>query len=233
VPAVVLCGGRGTRLGERTKRVPKPMVTIGGQPVLWHLVRYYASFGVRRFILCLGYKADVIRTWAERHPIPGVEVICADTGEEAMTGSRVKRVAHHVDGAPFFLTYGDGLGTVALDELLGFHLDHGAAVTLTGVHPPARFGELDIEGDSVVGFAEKPPSDQWINGGFFACAPRLLDELDDDDSCVLEREPFERLAKSGELRIWRHEGYWQCMDTVADHEALETAWRASAPWKRW
>ncbi|HKA02918.1 MAG TPA: sugar phosphate nucleotidyltransferase, partial [Acidimicrobiales bacterium] len=198
VPAVVLCGGRGTRLGERTKRIPKPMVTIGGQPVLWHLVRYYASFGVRRFILCLGYKADVIRSWAERHPIAGVEVACVDTGEEAMTGARVKRVEHHLGDSDIFLcTYGDGLADVDISELIAFHRSHGRLATVTGVHPPSRFGELEIEGDSVVGFAEKPPSHQWINGGFFACTPRLFDELDDDDSCVLERDPFERMAKSG------------------------------------
>jgi glucose-1-phosphate cytidylyltransferase len=209
------------------------MVPIGGDPVLAHILRYYASFGVRRFILCVGYKADVIADWVASNRMDGLEVSCVDTGLDAMTGARVKRVAHLVATPSFLLTYGDGIGTVALDELLRYHQRHGATVTLTGVHPPARFGMLDLRDDRVVGFHEKPPSVEWINGGFFACTQELFDELDDDDSCVLEREPFERLAKTDGLRMWRHEGYWQCMDTVADYEALQTAWRDGAPWKRW
>ncbi len=237
VPAVILCGGKGTRLAEETARIPKPMVTVGGMPVVDHLLHYYASFGVRRFILCLGYKGDVIADWVDHHPftspVGDVEIVCAETGLDAMTGARVKRVEPLVDGDVFFLTYGDGLGDVDLAGLLAYHHGHDAPLTLTAVHPPSRFGILAIDGDAITSFAEKPLSTEWINGGFFVCDRRVFDELDADDDCVLEREPFERLAKQGDMRAWRHEGYWQCMDTVADREALQSAWEAGAPWRRW
>lgn len=236
---VILCGGKGTRLGSETARIPKPMVTVGGMPVLDHLLHYYVSFGVRRFVLCLGYRGDVIADWIERHPITqrtgqtDVEVVCADTGLEAMTGARVKRVEHLVEGEDFFLTYGDGLGDVQIDKLLAYHRGHGAPLTLTAVHPPSRFGILALDGEVVSAFAEKPLSADWINGGFFVCDRRVFAELDDDDGCVLERAPFERLAERGDMRAFRHEGYWQCMDTIADREALQTAWEGGAPWRRW
>jgi glucose-1-phosphate cytidylyltransferase len=237
VPAVILCGGKGTRLAEETARIPKPMVTVGGMPVLDHLLHYYVSFGVRRFILCLGYKGEVIADWVASHPFTGsggdVEIHCVDTGLEAMTGARVKRVEHLIETEDFFLTYGDGLGDVDLDGLLAYHRSHGAPLTVTAVHPPSRFGILALEGEVVASFSEKPLSADWINGGFFACDRRLFDDLDADDGCVLEREPFERLAKRGDMRAWRHEGYWQCMDTIADREALQNAWEAAAPWRRW
>jgi glucose-1-phosphate cytidylyltransferase len=231
--AVILCGGMGTRFGPETQRVPKPMITVGGHPVLWHIVRYYASFGVRRFVLCLGYKGDVIRQWVADDPVDGAAITCVDTGAQAMTGARVKRVQHLVDDDDFLLTYGDGIGDVDLRGLLDFHRDHGGVATLTGVHPPARFGVLAIDGDDVVQFQEKPKSAEWINGGFFACNQALFDVLSDDDDCVLERGPFETLAHRRALRLWRHSGFWQCMDTMADREALEQVWASGAPWERW
>ena len=231
--AIVLCGGMGTRFGPETQRVPKPMITVGGHPVLWHIVRYYASFGVRRFVLCLGYKGDVIRRWVADDPIGDVSITCVDTGAAAMTGARVKRVQHLVDDDEFFLTYGDGIADVDLPGLLAFHRAHEGVVTLTGVHPPARFGVLAVEGDDVVRFQEKPTSAEWINGGFFACNRGLFDVLLDDDDCILERDPFETLARDRSLRLWRHRGFWQCMDTMADREVLEQVWASGAPWERW
>ena len=231
--AVVLCGGMGTRFGAETQRLPKPMITVGGHPVVWHIVRYYASFGISRFVLCLGYKGDVIRQWVDDDPIEGVSITCVDTGAAAMTGARVKRVQHLIDDDLFLLTYGDGVGDVDLRGLVDFHRDGDSVVTITGVHPPARFGVLDVEDDRVVRFREKPRSADWINGGFFACDQALFDVVTDDDDCVLERAPFETLATRGAMRLWPHEGFWQCMDTVADREVLEQAWAAGAPWERW
>jgi glucose-1-phosphate cytidylyltransferase len=231
--AVVLCGGMGTRFGAATQRVPKPMITVGDHPILWHIVRYYASFGVSRFVLCLGYKAEVIRQWVDDDPIAGVSITCVDTGATAMTGTRVKRVQHLIDDDTFLLTYGDGVADVDLDALVAHHHASDAVVTLTGVHPPARFGVLAVDGDHVVQFQEKPRSADWINGGFFVCDRDLFTVLDDGDDCVLERTPFETLAARRRMQMWRHEGFWQCMDTVADREVLEQAWSAGAPWVRW
>jgi glucose-1-phosphate cytidylyltransferase len=233
------------------------MVTIGGKPLLWHLMHYYASFGFKRFVLCLGYKSEVIKNYVlnlrylsssftlegGKEPIIRDEdarvmadwvVSCVDTGEAAMTGARVKRVEPYVGGRRFMLTYGDGLSDVDLADLLAFHEGSDAIVTVTGVHPPSRFGLLTLEGTQVRRFAEKPQTQQdYINGGFMVCEPWLFDYLKDDDSCTLEREPLEQVAVDGKLRVFLHNSYWQCMDTMRDRELLERAWSAGAPWRRW
>jgi len=257
IPVVILCGGMGTRLKEETGIVPKPMVTIGGQPLLWHLMKFYSAHGFRRFILCLGYKGDVIKQYflnyfhlANSFTIEVGEsgrtevvdasaaepwsVSCVDTGEQAATGARIKRVQSYVGGSPFMLTYGDGLSDVDLHELLAFHRAHGKLVTITGVHPPSRFGLLTLDGHRVAHFAEKPhTAHDYINGGFFVCEPQFFDYLDDDDACTLERRPLEQAAEHDQLQAFLHDGYWQCMDTMRDRELLEDAWRHGGPWKKW
>ncbi len=267
LPVVVLCGGFGTRLVEETSSRPKPLVTIGGKPILWHLMRAYGSFGCNRFVLCLGYMGEAIKRFvldfelmdssftldvssgrvervhlgegvtgsAEASFADGWSISCVDTGERAMTGARLARVRCLVEGSRFLLTYGDGLSDVDIDELVAFHESAGAVVTLTAVSPTPRFGDLDLEGPLVRRFAEKERHDaSWVNGGFFVCEPEIFEYLDDDDSCVLERDPLERLAKEGRLAAYRHRGFWQCMDTVHDREQLEDAWAQGAPWaRRW
>jgi glucose-1-phosphate cytidylyltransferase len=257
IPVVILCGGAGTRLREETETIPKPMVTVGGKPILWHLMNYYSSFGFGTFILCLGYKAEVIKNYVlnlqylsnsftirfGRAPlisngggdvVGSWDIACVDTGENAMTGARVKRIQSYVGERPFMLTYGDGLSDVDLDELLAFHKGSGGIVTVTGVHPPSRFGLLTLDGSRVRRFAEKPHTQtDYINGGFFVCEPGVFDYLEDDDSCILERSPLERMAADQQMNAYLHDDYWQCMDTMRDRELLEEAWAHGAPWKRW
>jgi glucose-1-phosphate cytidylyltransferase len=258
VKIVILCGGLGTRLSEETGARPKPMVEIGGRPILWHIMRGFAARGFREFVLCLGYRADVVRTWflnfawlvcdvtveigpspvVEYHQAPeelGWKVTLADTGLDAMTGCRLHRVAGHLSGGPFLLTYGDGVSDIPLARLLEFHRAHGRLATVTGVHPPSRFGELLVDGDRVLDFSEKPLTSQGlINGGFFVMERGVLDYVSGDPSCVLEREPLERLARDGQLMVYRHDGFWQCMDTMRDVKTLEALWASGkAPWKVW
>jgi glucose-1-phosphate cytidylyltransferase len=257
IPVVILCGGGGTRLREETEFIPKPMVTVGGKPILWHLMQYYSSFGFNRFVLCLGYKAEVIKNYflnfhytansfsirlgpgnvvdvADAQGTPQWTIACVDTGERAMTGARVKRIQPYVGDSRFFLTYGDGLSDVDLHKLLAFHHEHGKLVTVTGVHPPARFGLLVLDGTRVTCFSEKAHGiADYINGGFFVCEPGIFEYLEDDDSCTLEHHPLERIADDGQLEAYLHEEYWQCMDTLRDRELLEEAWAHGAPWKRW
>lgn len=257
IPVVILCGGAGTRLREETETIPKPMVTVGGKPILWHLMQYYASFGFTRFILCLGYKAEVIKNYVlnlsflsnsftirygstpeisgpQGDVVGAWDIACVDTGENAMTGARIKRIQPYVGDGRFMLTYGDGLADVDINELLRFHEARGGLVTVTGVHPPSRFGLLTMEGTRVARFAEKPHTQtDYINGGFFVCEPGVFSYLEDDDACVLERRPLERIADAGELQAFLHDSYWQCMDTMRDRELLEEAWASGAPWKRW
>ena len=257
LPVVILCGGSGTRLKEETEFIPKPMVTIGGKPILWHLMHYYSTFGFSRFILCLGYKADVIKNYflnyhytANSFSIylgdntkveldgvgrtPSWTISCVDTGERAMTGARVKRIQPYVGDSPFLLTYGDGLCDVDLHDLLDFHRAQGKLLTVTAVHPPARFGLLHLDGPLVKGFVEKAHLEyDYINGGFFVCEPGVFDYLEDDDRCQLERRPLERIAADGEMAAYRHEAFWQCMDTMRDRELLEEAWATGAPWRKW
>jgi glucose-1-phosphate cytidylyltransferase len=253
---VLLCGGLGTRMREETEYRPKPMVEVGGRPLLWHIMKLYAAHGLSEFVCCLGYRGDMIKryfldyhalrsdvtvslaTGSVSYGTPELEdwtVSLVDTGEHAMTGARVKRVEAHLGDSDIFLcTYGDGVADVDVPALVDFHRSHGRAATVTGVHPPSRFGELVRDGDAVTRFAEKPAGESLISGGFFVFDRSVLDRLSADDACVLEREPLEGLAADGELCVYRHDGYWQCADTVRDVEVLRGLWdRGEAPWRVW
>jgi glucose-1-phosphate cytidylyltransferase len=229
VPVFVLCGGLGTRLKEETEFRPKPMVPIGDEPILAHILRLYRRHGFGRFVLCLGFKAEVIEEY-----FAGQDVTLVRTGENAMTGARVARAAAEQlgDAEHFAVTYGDGLTDANLADELAFHLEHGGIGTVLGVNPPSRFGELKIDGDTVVEFDEKPQiRDHWVNGGFFFFRRAFLDYLSTDDGCVLEREPLVRLARDGGLTVFRHPGYWASMDTQRDMEQLTELYaRGAAPW---
>jgi glucose-1-phosphate cytidylyltransferase len=231
---VILCGGRGTRLQERTEEIPKPLVEIGGRPILWHIVRLYAEQGLRSFVLCTGYKGELIERFVARKPWPdGIEVRCVDTGLDTQTGGRVLAVRDELSGGRFCATYGDGLADIDLDAELAFHAAHGATATMTVVRPHLQFGVTELgEDDTVTGFREKPRSEHWINGGFFVFEPGVFAHLRPDS--VLEREPLERLAAAGQLRAYRHTGFWECMDTYKDAVALNDLWAGGAPpWKVW
>jgi glucose-1-phosphate cytidylyltransferase len=234
---VILCGGQGTRLREQTEYTPKPMVKIGGEPILWHIMKTYSHFGLSEFVLCLGYKGQVIRDYFSTNGnIADWNVSLVETGEAAMTGARVFRVRELVGDQPFCLTYGDGLGTIDVEALLEFHKEHGKLATVTGVRPPSRFGELRLEGDRVVAFSEKPQvTESFINGGFFVLEPAFIDRyLADDDSLTLEREPLQRAALDGELMMFAHTGFWQPMDTYREWKMLDEMWEAgTAEWKIW
>jgi glucose-1-phosphate cytidylyltransferase len=256
---VILCGGQGTRLREETEVRPKPMVEIGGRPILWHLMKLYAHHGLNEFVLCLGYKGYIIKEFflhyesrvndftvhlgRERavdfhngHGEEGWQVTLAETGESALTGARLRRVKRYLGREPFCLTYGDGLGDVDIPGLLAFHKSHGKLATVTGVRPPGRFGELQLEGNQVAHFAEKPQvTEGFINGGFFVFEPEVIDHyLDDTDDLILEREPLQRLAADGQLMVWRHDGFWQPMDTFREWKMLDEMWSSGkAPWKVW
>jgi glucose-1-phosphate cytidylyltransferase len=256
VKVVILAGGRGTRLSEETETTPKPMVEIGGRPILWHIMKIYGSHGFNEFVILLGYKGEMIkRYFAEHANIAGdlsidlrtgtIErrsttelsdwrVHLVETGLETSTGGRVARAAHLLGGETFMLTYGDGVADIDLPTLLAFHRRHGCATTITAVHPPARFGEVLFAGDRVTGFAEKAQtSEGWINGGFMVCEPRIV-KLLAGDAAVLEIDGLETLARSGELAAYRHAGFWQCMDTLRDKNQLNLIWNTGhAPWKLW
>jgi glucose-1-phosphate cytidylyltransferase len=233
-PVVVLCGGRGTRLRERTESVPKPLVEVGGKPILWHVVGIYAAQGFDHFLLATGYRADLVAGFAAqaRWPAPAT-VECVDTGVDTPTGGRVARLAERLAGGTFCVTYADGLADVDLGALLAGHGEGGAAATMTVVRPSLPWGVAELAGDGrVTGFAEKPRAESWINGGFLCFEPRALAHIGADS--VLEREPLERLAAAGELRAHRHEGFWDCMDTYKDAVLLDDLWRAGgAPWAVW
>jgi glucose-1-phosphate cytidylyltransferase len=231
---VILCGGRGTRLREHTQTIPKPLVEIGGRPILWHVIRIYAVQGFERFVLCLGHKGELIRQFVRDNGLPeGLEIECVDTGEETPTGGRIAKVADRLAGERFCATYADGVADVDLNELLAFHEDHGALATMTVVQPELQFGVAELNGDGQVkGFSEKPRFEGWINGGFFCFEPGALDYI--DEGSVLEREPLERLAVGGQLRAFRHAGFWDCMDTYKDAVMLNDLWaEGRAPWKLW
>jgi glucose-1-phosphate cytidylyltransferase len=231
---VILCGGRGTRLQEHTRSIPKPLVEIGGRPILWHVMEIYACQGVNRFVLCLGYKGELIEEFVDKGDWrPGTEIICAPTGLDTQTGGRIKRVAVHLPDETFYATYADGVADVSLARLDAHHSAHGAHATMTVVKPELQFGITEIDdSDRVFGFKEKPRSEHWINGGFFAFEPAVLDYLEEDS--VLERQPLERLAGDGQLRAFRHEGFWDCMDTNKDALLLNDLWETgNAPWKVW
>ena len=234
-PVVILCGGRGTRLQERTVDIPKPLVEIGGRPILWHVIQLYAVQGFRRFLLACGYKGELIETFVREEPWPaGVEVECVDTGLDTPTGGRIKLLAGQLGAGPFAATYADGVADIDLSSLLAFHARHNSLATMTVVRPELQFGVTEIDGEDglVRGFREKPRSEHWINGGFFVFEPGALDYL--HTSSVLEREPLERLAADGELRAYRHHGFWECMDTYKDAVALNDLWAGGhPPWRLW
>lgn len=253
-PLVILAGGRGTRLSEETVVRPKPMVEVGGKPMLWHIMKLYAWHGTKDFIIACGYKGEIIKEYFHNFLVRNndyfvdlkkrsFEVVgengidwrigVIDTGLDTMTGGRVRRLQPWIEGT-FMVTYGDGVGNVNVRELLDFHRAHGGLATVTAVRPPARFGNLNIDGDDVVAFAEKTQAGAgWINGGFFVFEPGIFDYLGSDDT-VLERTPLERLAADGQLKAYRHEGFWQPMDTIRDRQLLESLWASGAPpWKVW
>lgn len=251
---ILLAGGLGTRLSEYTESIPKPMVSIGGRPILWHIMKNYAYFGHKDFYIALGYKAEVIKEYflhyrtmnadfsvnlgtgaVTSHQQDEVDwkVTLVNSGLHTMTGGRVKLMKPFIGNETFLLTYGDGLSDVNLDSLINFHKSHGKLITMTAVRPAARFGELELDIDQVVSFKEKPQLDKgWINGGFFVMEPESIELIAGED-IMLEREPLDSAASQGELMAYRHEGFWQCMDTKRDHELLTKLWNShSAPWKR-
>jgi glucose-1-phosphate cytidylyltransferase len=255
VKAIILCGGQGTRLREETEYRPKPMVEVGGRPILWHILKYYAHFDVRDFILCLGYKGWMIKeyflnyeamnsdftislgrlsaiSYHAEHDEQDFRVTLADTGANTMTGGRLARVRKHVGRERVLVTYGDGLTDLDLGEALRFHEAHGRLATVTTVRPSSRFGVLDVGGDgAVTAFAEKPTLDGWVSAGYFIFEPEVFDLLDTDESCVLEREPLERLAAAGELMAYRHDGFFFAMDTFREYQQLNEWWAdGNAPW---
>jgi glucose-1-phosphate cytidylyltransferase len=231
-PVVILCGGRGTRLQEHTQAIPKPLVEIGGMPIVWHVIQIYAAQGFRCFVLATGYRRELIERFAALQQWPsGVSVECVDTGPETPTGGRVKLLEERLAGEELFcLTYADGLADIDLDALLRFHGEHRALASMTVVRPRLQFGVTEIAADGrVTGFREKPTSEHWINGGFFCFSKPVLDYVHADS--VLEREPLERLAAAGELRARPHDGFWECMDTYKDAVVLNDLWASGeAPW---
>jgi glucose-1-phosphate cytidylyltransferase len=250
---IILAGGFGTRLSEYTQSIPKPMVTIGGKPILWHIMKTYAKYGHTDFHLALGYKAELIKDYflnyrslnsdftidlesgnlsVHQNDNVNWKVTLVDTGLNSMTGGRVKRMKDFIDNETFLLTYGDGLSDIDIAALVDFHKSHGKMVTVSAVHPGARFGELDINNNIVTSFKEKPQVTQgWINGGYFVIEPEFFD-LIEGDSTILEKEPLESVAKMGELMSYQHNDFWQCMDTKRDRDSLEDLWKSGdAPWK--
>jgi glucose-1-phosphate cytidylyltransferase len=231
---MILCGGRGTRLQERTQLLPKPLVEIGGRPIVWHVIQIYVAQGFTRFLLLTGYRRDQVEAFVEAESWPvGTEIRCLPTGDDTPTGGRVYLGAKALDGDECCVTYADGVADVDLGSILSYHRRHGAAATMTVVRPTLQFGVAELNGDGVVrGFVEKPRSELWVNGGFFCFGRPALDALTPDS--VLEREPLERLAAAGELRAFRHEGFWACMDTHKDAVELGDLWaQGRAPWKLW
>jgi glucose-1-phosphate cytidylyltransferase len=234
-PVAILCGGRGTRLQEHTRTIPKALVEIGGLPILWHVVRLYAHAGFTEFVLCTGYLGEQIEAFVAEHAWPaGLRITCVPTGTDTPTGGRLHHAADHLDGGPTFCaTYADGVADVDLRALLVFHEAHDGAATMTVVRPELQFGVTELDGAGrVVGFREKPRSEHWINGGFFVFDASVLTRLGPDH--VLEREPLEGLAADGQLRGFPHEGFWDCMDTYKDAVLLNDLWAAGAPpWRTW
>ena len=226
---ILLAGGFGTRLSEYTDTIPKPMVEIGGKPILWHIMNFYAQYNHKNFIIALGYKGEIIKKYfSKKFDDWKIELI--DTGEKTMTGGRVKRLQKIIGNETCMLTYGDGLSNINLDSLMKFHKNHGKLVTVSAVHPPARFGAIKLDGDKVVTFKEKSHVDQgWINGGFFILEPGFFDLIDGDET-YLEREPLERATKKGELFAYKHTGFWKCMDMKRDKDELELIYKDKAPW---
>ena len=253
--AIILAGGMGTRISEESALRPKPMVEIGGKPILWHILKIYAAHGINDFIICLGYKGYVIKEYfanyflhmsdvtfdmaknkvdIHQNNAEPWKVTLVDTGEDSMTGGRLKRVAKYLDGEDFCFTYGDGVGDINITALVEFHRAQGRLATLTATQPPGRFGALKMDGIRVDGFQEKPEGDGgWINGGFFVLSPKVIDYIDGDQT-IWEREPLEQLSRDGQMTAYHHKGFWQPMDTLRDKHLLEELWASGkAPWKTW
>lgn len=253
--AVILAGGLGTRIAEETSSRPKPMVEIGGKPILWHIMKLYSAHGIKEFVICCGYKGYMIKEYFANYFLHMSDVTfdmsenrmevhqqyaepwkvtLVDTGENAMTGGRLKRVREYLNGEDFCFTYGDGVGDIDITKLLEFHRQHKKLATLTATQPPGRFGALDLEGGAVRSFVEKPHGDgAYINGGFFVLSPKVID-LIEDDATIWERKPLETLARAGQLNAFVHDGFWQPMDTLRDKQHLEELWSSGkAPWKVW
>ena len=254
VKVAILAGGLGNRLSEETESKPKPMVEIGGRPILWHILKYYSHYGFDDFLVALGYKGEHVKRWfvdslslsmdltvdfrngqVQPHGATPSDwrISLVDTGLPTATGGRIKRLAPYIGGETFMCTWGDGLSTVDLNALLEFHRSHGRLATVTAVRPPARFGHLELNGDKVSEFSEKPQtSEGWISGAFFVLQPGVFDYIDGDDA-QFEHEPLSRLARDGELMAYRHHGFWQCMDTVRDKKLLDSLCERGAPWMVW
>lgn len=252
---LILAGGFGTRLSEETGIRPKPMVEIGGYPILWHIMKTYAEYGFNDFVILLGYKGDFIKqyfldyvalhsdmtidmksgdvSYLRRHEMEW-KVTLLDTGSNTMTGGRVKRAQEILNGEPFMLTYGDGVSDINIAELVQFHKAHKRLITMTSVVPDGRFGRMQIEADNTISsFIEKPKEENWINGGFFVCEYKVLDYITEGDASIFERKPLEALANEHQLMAYKHFGFWKCMDTLSDKNNLEKMWQEGAPWKIW
>ncbi|MEW6671042.1 MAG: glucose-1-phosphate cytidylyltransferase [Thermodesulfobacteriota bacterium] len=255
---VILCGGLGTRLREETEFRPKPMVKIGNRPVLWHIMKIYSHYGFKDFVLALGYKGEMIKDYFCHYELmnsdisielgqpeklcvhktygeKGWRITLSDTGEKSLKGARIKKVQKYIDEETFMLTYGDGVGNVDINKLVSFHLSHGKLATVTGINPTSRFGELKIDGDNVEAFMEKPEKGlAVVNGGFFVFNRKVFDYLSEDDECDLEIGLLEQIAKEGQLMVYKHQGFWACMDTMRDMEYLNKLWeKGQAKWKIW
>jgi len=258
IPVAILCGGRGTRLKEETEAIPKPLVKVGDQPILWHIMKMYYTQGFRKFVLLTGYKGENIKEYFSKYPLyhsdftvkfregraaityhtlpkEDWEVTIVDTGLDTQTGGRLKRAERFLNKGTFMLTYGDGVADVELSKLFAFHREHGGLATMTGVYPPGRFGVIQVEGARVVNFQEKPSvREGYINGGFFVLEPGVFPYFSESPSLNLEKEVLPRLAAESHLSVFPHHGYWQCMDTLRDVEFLNDEWaRGNAPWKNW
>ena len=253
---LILAGGYGTRISEESDVKPKPMIEIGGKPILWHIMKHYSHYGFNEFVILLGYKSYVIKEYFANYYLHNSDVTIdtanqkleihnnysedwkitlVDTGLDTMTGGRIKRAAKFINNEPFFLTYGDGVSDVNINDLLKTHKSHGKKMTMTAIQPEGRFGALKIESDNTISsFLEKPKGDgSWINGGFFVCEPSLMDYIE-GDSTILEQGPLERMAKEGELYSFKHEGFWKCMDTLRDKNQMNEMWSNGKPkWKVW
>ena len=232
--AVILAGGYGTRISEESHLLPKPMIEIGGKPILWHIMKIYSTYKIDDFIICLGYKGEKIKKYFEQFDSELWNIQLIDTGVDTMTGGRLKRIQDKIDNT-FCVTYGDGLSDINLNDLISFHKEKKSLATLTAIHPPERFGVLELSGNNVVEFHEKHQEESsWINGGFFVFEKEIFDYIKNGDSTTLERTPFETLAKEKKLTAFKHEGFWHPMDTLRDKKHLENLWTSNkAPWKIW
>lgn len=255
MPVVILAGGLGTRLREETEFRPKPMVPIGGKPIIWHIMKIYSYYGFNRFIICLGYKGNMIKDYflqyrfhdvdmtvntltghITKHDIKKEEwdITLVDTGQNSQTGSRIAQIAPYVTTENFLLTYGDGLSTIDINSLVAFHTQHKKLVTLSAVCPPLRFGNLTIKDDMVLSFQEKQKNlKEWVNGGFFVCNKKIFDYCSSSEQCIFEKDVLPVISKNEELMAYKHDGFWYCMDTIRDTVYLNNLWYTRAPWKVW